>query len=233
MLALRTLESESELESVISGSEVYGHRKSREIGKSKKIRVNTLRASIHSPYWLAGATTGPWRRPPDRTTPILTFEDMASEVASTVALNWYGLHSLETLSLCLRCVVRALRLAGLSGDLFMSLHGCWRSRPFCSAIQMSEPIDADSTRLGCLKNAATTVKGSGRGERRQQRQPTVGEEGDPAVRASVYGKVQAKPDVTPNDQEIRKERKEMLVPCLSWAVSAYVGYVPSVSVCLG
>jgi hypothetical protein len=40
---------------------------------------------------------------------------------------------------------------------------------------------------------------------KQQRQPALGEEGDFAVHASVYGKVQAEPDVTPNDQERRRK----------------------------
>ena len=38
----------------------------------------------------------------------------------------------------------------------------------------------------------------------------LGEEGDFAVHASVYGKVQAEDSVTPNDQE-RKGKRKMLV----------------------
>jgi hypothetical protein len=45
-----------------------------------------------------------------------------------------------------------------------------------------------------------------------------GEEGDFAVHASVYGKVQAEPNVKPNDKERRKGRK-MLLACSSWTVS--------------
>ena len=40
-----------------------------------------------------------------------------------------------------------------------------------------------------------SVKGSGRGGQHQQQQSTLGREGDFAVHASVYGKVQAKPNV--------------------------------------
>jgi hypothetical protein len=43
-----------------------------------------------------------------------------------------------------------------------------------------------------------------------QQQPALGEEGDFSVHASVYGKVQAEPDVTPNDQERRRGRKRCL-----------------------
>jgi hypothetical protein len=50
------------------------------------------------------------------------------------------------------------------------------------------------------------VKWSGRGEHQQQ--PALGEEGDFAVHASVYGKVQAEPDVTPKE---KKGKKKMLV----------------------
>jgi hypothetical protein len=55
-----------------------------------------------------------------------------------------------------------------------------------------------------------TVKGSGRGAQHQQQQPALGEEGDFAVHASVYGKVQAKPNVKPNDQERGKGRERCL-----------------------
>jgi hypothetical protein len=54
------------------------------------------------------------------------------------------------------------------------------------------------------------VKGSGRGGQHQQQPPALGEEGDFAVHASVYGKVQAKDSVNPNHQE-RKGKKEELV----------------------
>jgi hypothetical protein len=55
------------------------------------------------------------------------------------------------------------------------------------------------------------VKGSGRGEQQQQQQqPPLGEEGDFAVHTSVYGKVQAEPDVTSNDQEKRRGMKRAL-----------------------
>jgi hypothetical protein len=61
------------------------------------------------------------------------------------------------------------------------------------------------------------VKGSGRGGQQQQR-PALGEEGDFAVHASVYGKVQAEPDVTLNDQRERKGKRKMLLACPSWAL---------------
>jgi hypothetical protein len=53
----------------------------------------------------------------------------------------------------------------------------------------------------------TIVKGSGRGGQQQQQQPALGEEGDFAVHASVYGKVQAEPNVNPNDQERRRRER--------------------------
>ena len=71
---------------------------------------------------------------------------------------------------------------------------------------------------------ASTVKGSGRGGQHQQ-QPALGEEGDFAVRASVYGKVQAGPNANPNDQERGKGRERCLF--LPWlgCLATYVGCV--------
>jgi hypothetical protein len=76
-----------------------------------------------------------------------------------------------------------------------------------------------------------TVKGSGRGG--QQQRPALGEEGDFAVYASVYGKVQAESDVTPNDQERRRGRKDACFLPELGCLATYVGYVLCVSVCLG
>ena len=61
----------------------------------------------------------------------------------------------------------------------------------------------------------------------------LGEEGDFAVHASVYGKVQAEPNVKPNDQERGKRKRKMpcSLPKLGW-LATYVGYVPCVSTCL-
>jgi hypothetical protein len=55
-----------------------------------------------------------------------------------------------------------------------------------------------------------SVKGSGRGRQHQQQPPALGEEGDFALHASVCGKVQAKDNVNPNNQE-RKGKRKMLV----------------------
>ena len=74
------------------------------------------------------------------------------------------------------------------------------------------------------------MKGSGRGAQHQQQQPGPGEEGDFAIHASVYGKVQAKTNVKPNDQERRKGEKDAYwLPELGW-LATYVGYVPCVSI---
>jgi hypothetical protein len=54
------------------------------------------------------------------------------------------------------------------------------------------------------------VEGSGRGGQHQQQPPALGEEGDFAVHASVYGKIQAEDNVNPNNQE-RKGKKKILV----------------------
>jgi hypothetical protein len=45
----------------------------------------------------------------------------------------------------------------------------------------------------------SNMKGSGCGGQQQQPQQALGEEGGFAVHASVYGKVQAGPNVNPND----------------------------------
>src|SRR5271156_2232707 len=55
------------------------------------------------------------------------------------------------------------------------------------------------------------VKGSGRGGQHQQQPPALGEEGDFAVHASVYGKVQAEDNVNPNNQERKGKKKKKLV----------------------
>jgi hypothetical protein len=69
------------------------------------------------------------------------------------------------------------------------------------------------------------VKGSGRGGQQQQQQPALGEEGDFAVHANVYGKVQAEPSVKPNDQERRKGREDASrLPSLG-CLATYVGTV--------
>jgi hypothetical protein len=60
-----------------------------------------------------------------------------------------------------------------------------------------------------------------------------GRELDFAVHASVYGKVQAEPNVNPDNQERRNERKEASrLPELG-CLATYIGYVACVSVCLG
>jgi hypothetical protein len=77
------------------------------------------------------------------------------------------------------------------------------------------------------------VKGSGRGEQQQQRQASLGEEGDFAVHASVYGKVQGEaPRKLMTKREEKEEEKSMLLPELG-CLATYVGYVPCVSVYLG
>ena len=55
------------------------------------------------------------------------------------------------------------------------------------------------------------MKGLGRGAQHQQQQSGPRREGDFAVHASVYGKVLAKTNVKPNDQEREKGREMMLV----------------------
>src|SRR5271170_7555244 len=68
----------------------------------------------------------------------------------------------------------------------------------------------------------SSVKGSGRGgRRRQQQQPALGEEGDFAVHANVYGKVQTEPNVNPNDQERGRGRER----CLSLALAGLSSYL--------
>jgi hypothetical protein len=65
------------------------------------------------------------------------------------------------------------------------------------------------------------VKGSGRGgQQKQQQPPALGEEGDFAVHASVYGKVQAEDNVNPNNRE-RKGKKKKLVLALA-GLSSYL-----------
>jgi len=73
----------------------------------------------------------------------------------------------------------------------------------------------------------STVKGSGRGGQHQQQQPGLGEEGDFAAHASVYGKVQAEPNVNPNDQR-RKGERCLFLPGLG-CLATYIDYVPYVS----
>jgi len=80
------------------------------------------------------------------------------------------------------------------------------------------------------------MKGSGHGgQHQQQQQPTLGEEGDFAVHASVYSKVQAEPNVNSNDQERGKRRER----CLSLGLAGLSSYlcrlclILCVSVCLG
>jgi hypothetical protein len=85
---------------------------------------------------------------------------------------------------------------------------------------------------GRTADTVYNVKGSGHGEQQQPRQRALGEEGDFAVHASVYGKVQAEQDVTPNDQERRREEEDACgSPKPGW-LATYVGYVPCVSICL-
>ena len=57
-----------------------------------------------------------------------------------------------------------------------------------------------------------SVKGSDRGGQQQQQPPALGEEGDFAVHASVYGKVQAEPTSPPRTK--REEGKEKDASCL-------------------
>ena len=69
------------------------------------------------------------------------------------------------------------------------------------------------------------MKGSGRGAQHQQ-QPALGEEGDFAVHASVYGKVQAKTDVNlTTKREEKGEKDACWLPKLGW-LATYAGYVP-------
>src|SRR5271168_3258985 len=74
--------------------------------------------------------------------------------------------------------------------------------------------------LPFLRHTLYVVKGSGRGGQQQQ-QPDLGEEGDFAVHASVYGKVQAEPNVNPNDQERGKGRERCLLLALA-GLSSYL-----------
>jgi len=68
--------------------------------------------------------------------------------------------------------------------------------------------------IGKIENAGSviiphhkyTVKGSDRGGQHQQQRPALGEEGDFAVHASVYDKVQAEPNV--NDKRPREKKEE-------------------------
>src|SRR5277367_6365273 len=62
-----------------------------------------------------------------------------------------------------------------------------------------------------IQNVRGSVKGSGRGGQHQQHRPALGEGGDFAVHASVYGKVQAEPNVKPNDQQREKGRERCLL----------------------
>jgi hypothetical protein len=78
--------------------------------------------------------------------------------------------------------------------------------------------------------SALYCEGSGRGELQQQL-PSVGEEGDFAVHASVYGKARGEPDVTSKDQERRGENEGCPLPEVG-SLAAHVGYVPCVSICL-
>jgi hypothetical protein len=74
------------------------------------------------------------------------------------------------------------------------------------------------------------VKGLGRGGQHQQQEPALGEEGDFAVDAGVYGKVQAEPNVKPNDQGRRKGRER----CLLLALAGLSGYLCRVCpMCVG
>jgi hypothetical protein len=83
------------------------------------------------------------------------------------------------------------------------------------------------------------VKGSGRGgqhqqQQQQQQRPAQEDRGDFAVHASVYGKVQAEPNVNPSDQEgggDMEEKDACGLPKLGW-LATYVGYVPCLPTCL-
>jgi hypothetical protein len=62
--------------------------------------------------------------------------------------------------------------------------------------------------------SVSIVKGSGRGGRQQQQQqqqPALGEEGDFALHASVYGKVQAEDNVNPNNREGEGKKKKLVL----------------------
>ena len=69
------------------------------------------------------------------------------------------------------------------------------------------------------------MKGSGRGGQHQQQRPALGEEGDFAVHASVYGKVQAEPTINPNDQGRRKEEERCFFLPLPSYLATYIGCV--------
>src|SRR5271170_4108628 len=79
----------------------------------------------------------------------------------------------------------------------------------------------------CVLHNLSIVKGSGRGGQHQQ-QPALGEEGDFAVYVSVYGKVQAEPNVNPNDQRRKEGERCIFLPGLG-CLATYVDYVPYVS----
>ena len=71
------------------------------------------------------------------------------------------------------------------------------------------------------------MKGSARGE---QQRPALGEEGDFAVHASVYGKVQAKTNSNlTTKREEKGEKDACLLPKLGW-LATYVRCVLCVSV---
>ena len=56
-------------------------------------------------------------------------------------------------------------------------------------------------------------------------------EGDFAVHASMYGKVQAGPTPTPDAHE-RRRRKELVVLPELGCLATYIGCAPRVSICL-
>ena len=64
------------------------------------------------------------------------------------------------------------------------------------------------------------MKRLGRGEE-QQLKTALGEEGDFAVHASMYGKVQAEANANPNDQEGGKERGR----CVSLTLAGLSSYL--------
>ena len=71
------------------------------------------------------------------------------------------------------------------------------------------------------------MKESGRGEQQQQR-PALGEEGDFAVHASVYGKVKAEANANPNNQRRKEGERCLFLPELG-CLATYVDYAPCVS----
>ena len=68
---------------------------------------------------------------------------------------------------------------------------------------------------------SSTVKGSGRGGQHQQQRLALGEEADFAVHPSMYGKVQAEPNVNPNEQERGKGRETCFLLALA-GLSSYL-----------